>query len=506
MSLNEKQEMQSIDTNEVVLRARGISKSFPGVKALSDVDFEVCKGEVVALIGENGAGKSTLIKILSGVYQYDEGSIELHGKKVRFELPGEARKAGIGIIHQELNYVGPVSIAENIYMKDIPRKGIWVDYKAMYKGAREILKSVGMEDVDPRQLVSKCSVAQKQLIEIAKVLSQNVDVLILDEPTSALNDVETQYLFSLVKKAAASGISIIYISHRLDEVFTLSDRVVVLRDGSVVGQVRTKETDKDALIAMMVGRNVSEMYKRKRFEAGDVLLEVSGLSSNTLHEISFAARQGQVLGIYGLMGSGHQDLGPLIFGQDEMLGGKVRVRGKEVKLRNPYDALRNGIGYVPAERKSEGVILNASVLENIVIPYHQENKEAMLSRNKEKEIADRWIRNLRIRTPSEKTRVESLSGGNQQKVVLGKWLEIERDILILCEPTRGIDVGAKREIFEILEDLCRNGKCVVMITSEMIELLGMSDEILVMHDGRITGKLNAEEATQELVLKYAIGG
>ena len=490
---------------EVVLRATGISKSFPGVKALSNVDFDVKKGEVVALLGENGAGKSTLIKILSGVYQYDEGRIELNGKEVRFNLPSEATAAGIGIIHQELNYVDPISIAENIYMKEIPRKGFRVDYKRRYTGAREILARVGL-DLNPAMLVSRCTVAQKQLIEIAKVLSQDIQVLIMDEPTSALNDVETQHMFSLVRQAAASGISVIYISHRMDEIFELSDRVVVLRDGCVVGQVRTADTSKNALIAMMVGRDVSDMYKRERFEAGDIALEVDGLTGDGLRNISFKARRGQVLGVYGLMGSGHDVLGPLIFGQSEVGGGEIKVFGKNVKIRDPYDSLKLGIGYVPAERKTEGVVLNVSVLENIMIPYHQKKKGFAISRKEEQRITQKWIENIHIRTPGAATRVESLSGGNQQKVVLSKWLELEPDILILCEPTRGIDVGAKSEIFEILENLCRMGKCVIMITSEMIELLSMSDEIVVLHNGEISGSLSAAEATQELVLRYAIGG
>lgn len=496
---------KDVSKRDVILKAIGISKSFPGVKALSNVDFDVRKGEIVALLGENGAGKSTLIKILSGVYQCDAGKIEMMGQEVRFDLPSEATAAGIGIVHQELNYVGTISIAENIYMKDIPRKGIRVDYKSMYKGAKEIIARVGL-DLDPRMIVSRCTVAQKQLIEIAKVLSQDVKVLILDEPTSALNDIETEHLFSQLKQAAALGVAIIYISHRMDEIFELADRIVVLRDGCVIGQVQTKMTNKNALIAMMVGRDVSDMYKRQRFTPGDTILEVKNLTGSGLKNISFSARKGQVFGVYGLMGSGHDALGPLIFGQSEIQSGEIRVHGKQVKIRDPYDSLRLGIGYVPAERKSEGVVLNASVLENIMIPYHQKQREINIHKNEEQQITDKWIQSIQIRTPSPFTKVESLSGGNQQKVVLSKWLELEPDILILCEPTRGIDVGAKSEIFGILEDLCKAGKCVIMITSEMIELLSMSDEIAIICNGEITGILSAEEATQETVLKYAIGG
>lgn len=493
-----------LSPDNVVLRAIGISKSFPGVKALSNVDFDVCRGEVVALLGENGAGKSTLIKIMSGVYQCDEGTIELNGKEVHFDLPSQATAAGIGIIHQELNYVGPVSIAENIYMKNIPHKGFAIDYKRMYEGAREIISKVGL-DVDPRTLASQCTVAQKQLLEIAKVLSQNIKVLIMDEPTSALNDVETQQLFRLIKQAAASGIAVIYISHRMDEIFQISDRVVVLRDGCVIGQVKTAETNKNKLIAMMVGRDVSDMYKRERFELGELALEIKGLTGGMLKDISLKAYRGQILGIYGLMGSGHDEIGPLIFGQTETKAGEIYVFGNRVKIRDPYDSLKLGIGYVPAERKTEGVVLSASVLENIVIPYYQKKKGFRINRKNEERITQKWISNIHIKTPHAKTQIDSLSGGNQQKVVLAKWLELEPDILLLCEPTRGIDVGAKSEIFEILENLCRIGKCVIMVTSEMVELLSMSDEIVVLHNGQISGTLNAKNATQENVLRYAIG-
>lgn len=494
------------DGREVVLRATDISKEFPGVKALSNVSLEVKRGEVVALLGENGAGKSTLIKILSGVYSCDSGAIELEGKQVKFHLPSEAKMAGVGIIHQELNYVATVSVAENIYMGDIPKKGLMVDYRSMYEGAKKIMGRIGV-DIDPRIPIGKCSVAQKQLIEIAKVIANDVKVLIMDEPTSALNDVETENLFKFIRQASRDGISIIYISHKLDEIFTVAHRVVVLRDGHVTGHIDVKDATKEQLIAMMVGRTISDMYPKECAKAGEVAIEVEGLTNASLKNVSFSARKGEIFGIYGLLGSGHQELGPALFGQDILYGGEIKVGGKPVSIKSPLDALRCGIAYVPAERKTEGLILNSSIRNNMLVSFYSKNtKHKLTNRRLEDTITEKWIRNLKIKTPSADTRAESLSGGNQQKVVLSKWLELEPEILILNEPTRGIDVGSKAEIYKILDDLCQKGKCVIMITSEMPELLTMSDRIMIMHDGEITGLLNAKEASQESVIQYAIGG
>jgi len=495
-----------MDQREVVLRAVNISKEFPGVKALSHVDLEVRRGEVVALLGENGAGKSTLIKVLSGVHSCDEGSIELEGKQVKFSLPSEAKKAGIGIIHQELNYVATVSVAENIYMGDIPKKGMMVDYRGMYEGARRIMSRIGLE-LDPRMPIGQCSVAQKQLIEIAKVTANDVRVLIMDEPTSALNDVETENLFRFIRQASEQGISIIYISHKLEELFAVAHRVVVLRDGQVTGQIRVRDATKEQLIAMMVGRTITDMYPKLGAEPGAVVLEVENLSNDHLKDVSFSARRGEIFGVYGLMGSGHQELGPAIFGQDIVHSGTVSVNGKRICIRNPLDALKSGIAYVPAERKTEGLILNNSVRYNMLVPYYAKNAGRKLtSRKLEQAVTAKWIKSLKIKTPSAETSTEALSGGNQQKVVLSKWLELEPDVLILNEPTRGIDVGSKAEIYKILDDLCQKGKCVIMITSEMPELLTMSDRIMIMHEGKVTGLIDAREASQESILAYAIGG
>ena len=487
------------------MEARGISKSFPGVKALSNVDINIRKGEVVALLGENGAGKSTLIKVLSGVYQPDEGEIYLNGSRIKFEVPLEAKLAGIGVIHQELNYVPTVSIAENIFMGNIPKKNGFVDYKKMYAESRKIMQEVGLE-LDPKMDMGSCSVAQKQLIEIAKVISNNAKVIIMDEPTSALNDIEVDHLFAFIQKAKSSGISIFYISHKLDELFEVADRVVVMRDGCVTGQVLIKDATKKDLIARMVGRDLTDMYPKTLGKPGEDILEVEGLTTKWIHDVSFTAKRGEIFGIYGLMGSGHQEIGTAIFGKDILSSGKIKVSGKEVRIAQPRDAIAAGIAYAPAERKTDGLVLNQSVAINISSASYSKSGSKFVNYAKDAATGEKWIDHLRIKTPSGKTLAESLSGGNQQKVVVAKWLELEPDVLILNEPTRGIDVGAKTEIYKILDDLCKQGKCVIIITSEMPELLAMSDRIMVMFEGKNAAILSREEATQETVVRYAIGG
>lgn len=496
---------RNLEGAAIVLRAIGVSKSFPGVKALTNVDFNVRQGEVVALLGENGAGKSTLIKILCGVYQCDAGQLELDGQVRVFEIPMDARSAGIGVVHQELNYVPSISVAENIFMSNLPRRGPFVDQKRLEREAKEIMARIGL-DLDPKMLLGKCTVAQKQLIEIAKVMAEDVKVLILDEPTSSLNDVETERLFDLVDRMASMGVAVIYISHKLDELFRLADRVVVLRDGIVTGQVNISDATRETLISMMVGRNLSVMYPKRETVAGDVALEVVSLTNNAFRDLSFKARKGTIFGIYGLLGSGHLEVGPTVFGQMNYAHGEIKVDGVAMKITNPLEALKAGIAYVPAERKIEGLVLNASVKSNIMISYYALHKRKLIDKALEESIAVKWIGNLSVKTPSGNTAAESLSGGNQQKVVLARWLELEPAVLILNEPTRGIDVGAKAEIYRLLQDLCALGKCVIMITSEMPELLNMSDEIMVMHEGKVMGILNAKATTQEQVLRLAIGG
>ena len=499
------QHIQTGAGSDVVLEASGVCKSFPGVKALTDVSITLHRGEVVALLGENGAGKSTLIKVLSGIYQPDAGEIRMDGKPVHFDLPLQARDAGIGVIHQELNYVPTISIAENIFMGKLPKKHGFVDYKTMYAESSRILTKVGLE-LDPRMQISACAVAQKQLIEIAKVLSADARVLILDEPTSALNDVETNYLFDLIRRASEAGIAILYISHKLEELFAIADRVVVLRDGCVTGELNIRNTNKNELIARMVGRELTDLFPKTSNPIGDVALEVDHLTTEAFQDVSFKTHRGEIFGIYGLMGSGHQEIGAALFGQIDHSAGSIRVCGKEVRIRQPMDAINNGLAYVPAERKTEGLVLNQSVEVNIASARYSRERPFWLRRKKDAQSAQKWIEQLRIKTPSRDTVTESLSGGNQQKVILGKWLELSPDIFILNEPTRGIDVGSKSEIYRILNDLCADGKCVIIITSEMPELLSMSDEIMVMFEGRVSGYLKGSEATQEDVVRLAIGG
>lgn len=487
------------------MEARNITKVFPGVKALDNISFDISEGEVVALLGENGAGKSTLIKVLSGIYQPDGGELFMFDDKISFDLPSEARKAGIGVIHQELNYVPTISVAENIFMADMPKKHGIIDYKTMYREASKILSVVGL-DIDPKMTIGDCSVAQKQLIEIAKVMSYNVKLMIMDEPTSALNEHETQYLFKCIHEAADKGIAVIYISHKLDELFEVSDRVVVIRDGTVTGQVVTKETTREQLIAMMVGRKLDDMYPKEQIELGDVVFEVEHLKTPTLHDISFSAKRGEIFGIYGLMGSGHEDIGAAVFGQTILSGGVIKVKGKDIHLKSPTDAIESGIGYVPAERKTEGLVLNQSVAVNTMAAYYSKGDKFFVDKTLDKQVAKKWIKEIGIKTPTEETIVESLSGGNQQKVVLAKWLELHPDVLILNEPTRGIDVGAKAEIYKIIDNLCAERKCVIIITSEMPELLAMSDRIMVMFEGKVSGFLDRAQATQEEVVRLAIGG
>lgn len=492
-------------SDEIVMEAKAISKSFPGVKALNNVDITIHRGEVVALLGENGAGKSTLIKVLSGIYKQESGTVSMEGKVMDFQIPSDATNAGIGVIHQELNYVPTISVAENIFMGNIPKKHGFVDYKTMYRKASEVLELVGLE-LDPRISIGECSVAQKQLIEIAKVMSNNAKVLILDEPTSALNDIEVGYLFQLIHRSAAQGVSIFYISHKLDELFEVADRVVVMRDGCVTGQIDMKEATRDLLISRMVGRELSDMYPKVGGKPGKVAIRVENLCTDVLKNISFEARNGEIFGIYGLMGSGHQEIGGALYGQDIIHSGKIYVNDKEMIPNSPLDAINAGLAYVPAERKTEGLVLNQSVSVNTMVGYYSKEHKKLLNTKYEKEATEKWVKKFAIKTPTVDTIVESLSGGNQQKVILSRCLELAPDVLILNEPTRGIDVGAKAEIYRILDQLCQEGKCVIIITSEMPELLAMSDEIMVMSDGMAKGFLNREEATQELVVQYAIGG
>lgn len=494
---------------ELCLEMKGITKRFPGVLALDRVDLDLRRGEILALLGENGAGKSTLLKILAGAYQKDEGSIRIDGKQYEFATPKEASEAGVTVIYQELNYLPELTVAENIFLGRQPTKGPLgrIDWDKMNREASKILAFMGIS-VNPKTLMSNLSMAEKQLVEIAKALSKNMKILVMDEPTAALNEAEVNKLFEIVRGMKEKGISIIYISHRLEELFEISDRVMIMRDGRRIDVVDTTATTKDELVTMMVGRQINEMFPKKYLEPGETLLEVRHLTNRTkVKGVSLTLKKKEILGIFGLMGAGRTSLADTLFGAEPLTGGEILIEGKKLNLRNAKDAIKAGIALVPSERKMAGLILGMSVKENITVATISElGKGLSINLRAETDKAQRWVKDLNIKTPSIHTVAESLSGGNQQKVVLAKWLEAKPKLLILNEPTRGIDVGAKVEIYNLMETFCEQGLGILMISSELPEILALADRILVMSEGRIAGEFTGEEATQEKLMKCAVGG
>jgi ribose transport system ATP-binding protein len=492
-----------------LLRMRGISKRYPGVVALDNVDFEVQAGEVHALVGENGAGKSTLMKILAGAEKADTGEILVNGEPLHLHMPQDAMDRGINIIYQEFNLVPHLSAAENIYLGREPAAAVpgFINFKKLYGDAQSVMDSLGCA-VDVRTEVSRLSVAQQQMVEIAKATSRNSEIIAMDEPSATLTDHELQNLFELIRTLKSQGVGIIYISHRLEEIFDICDRVTVLRDGHYVGTLRIEETGRDEIIRMMVGRELKESIPKRPAPRGEPLLEVRGLTRKGVFEdITFTVHRGEVVGIGGLVGAGRTEVARAVFGADRIDAGEIRFMGKAVRPRSPREAIELGIGLVPEDRKSLGLILNMVVRENTTLA--NLDLLAMLgfvNRKREREVAEKYTHDLRIRTPSIEQEVRNLSGGNQQKVVLAKWLFTDSQLLIFDEPTRGIDVGSKVEIYELMNDLAAKGAGMIMISSELPELLGMSDRILVMHEGRLAGELSREEATQEKVMQLATGG
>lgn len=495
--------------SEAILKMKGITKRFPGVLALDHVDITLNKGEILALVGENGAGKSTLLKILSGAYSKDEGIVEYDGKTIEGYTPHEAIDMGISIIYQELDNYGTLSVTENILVNAMPRKqGKFgpIDWKAANKKAEEIIRQI-TDEIEVTEKVSDLSTAQQQLIEIAKAMSRNMKVLVMDEPTSALNRVETEQLLKIVKDLAARGISIIYISHRMDEIFALSDRIQVMRDGKSVGCFLTSETNEEEIVREMVGRTLDSMYPHVPQEPGECILQVHHLTCQKAKDVSFQLHRGEILGLFGLMGAGRTSVVRGLFGDAYIREGTIEIQGKKIMNGSPKDAIRNKIAYVPNERKLEGLMLTETVQFNISIAViNKLQKYFRIDKRSERKISDQWIQKLGIKTPSKETKVNTLSGGNQQKVVIARWLETAPDILILNDPTRGIDVGAKAEIYGLMEELCRQGMGIIMISSELQETLSMADRILVMSEGRVTGEVNRTEATQENLMKLAVGG
>lgn len=490
------------------LRMENIHKRFPGVYALKGINISVNKGEVHALLGENGAGKSTLMKVLGGVHKQDEGSIYVNGEKIDFIDPKKATELGIAFVHQELNLAESLTVAENMYMGRLPYKnevlGI-VDYKKLYKEANEILEELGV-NINANDLVSELPTAKKQMIEIAKSISQKAKIIIFDEPTTSLanNDVET--LFEVINKLKNDGVSIIYISHRLKEIFEICDRATIMRDGSYIGCCDVKEVSQKDLIKMMVGRELNDLFPKVTVTPGDIVLDCKNIESadGEIKNASFNLRKGEIIGISGLVGSGRTELVRLIFGADKMSSGSISINGKQVTIKNPIDAINNKICLITEDRKKQGLCLPLSVEDNITMTMLN---KSILDKKKMKEISMKYKDLLKIKTHNLDTIAGTLSGGNQQKIVIAKWLNTNSDIFIFDEPTKGIDVGAKSEIYNLMNDLVKEGKSIIMISSEMPELLAMSDRVYVMCEGRITGELSKEDCTQEKIMELAtIGG
>ncbi|MFB0844218.1 sugar ABC transporter ATP-binding protein [Paenibacillus oleatilyticus] len=492
-----------------LLEMNDISKSFPGVRVLDQVTFNLTGGEVHALMGENGAGKSTLMKILGGIHRRDGGTVILKGTPCEIASPSMAQSLGIAMIHQELNLIPHLTVMENIFLGrefTYGRSGM-INWGKMRQESVRFLSQLGLS-IDPGIIAGELSVGQQQMIEIAKALSMNAEILVLDEPTAALTDREIEALFTVIESLKAKGVGMIYISHRMEEIFRICDRVTVMRDGHTVGTDRVADTNIDKLVKMMVGREIKDRFPKIDVAVGEPKLEVNGLSlPGKLQDISFAVRSGEIVGIAGLMGAGRTELAKALFGVTPARQGEIRVDGRPVAIRKPVDAIRAGIALVTEDRKDEGLLLNLSVKDNISLPNLKDvSSFGFVSRSKETGISDRLISQLLIKTPNGEQKVGSLSGGNQQKVVIGKWLETNPQVFILDEPTRGVDIGAKKEIYDLMNQLVSRGVAILMISSELPEVLGMSDRILVMHEGRIAGEFARGEATQEKIMHCATGG
>ena len=501
--------MATVAAPAPALEMRGITKTYPGVRALDGVDFTVRQGEVHALVGENGAGKSTLMKILAGAQPRDSGEILLNGRPVIIDTPQRAMDLGIAIIYQEFNLVPYMTAAENIFLGREPRGALpgFVNFSTMYSEAQKIIDRLGVR-LSVRTPVNRLSVAQQQMVEVAKAVSQKAKIIAMDEPSATLTEHELENLFALIRQLKGEGVSIIYISHRLDEIFQIADRVTVLRDGHLVATKDVAETNREDVIRMMVGRELKEKIPKKPAPIGDPVLSVTGLErAGVLHDISFTVHKGEVVGIAGLVGAGRTEVARCIFGADPIDAGEIHVDGKRVDIRSPQDAIRLGIGLVTEDRKALGLVLGMAVRENVTLAnLGFLSRLGFVNRRKEREVTNRLVSDLGIKTPGIEQLVQNLSGGNQQKVVLAKWLFTKSKVMIFDEPTRGIDVGSKVEIYQLMNRLAENGVGIVMISSELPEVLGMSDRIIVMHEGRIAGELSAREATQEAIMHLATGG
>ena len=503
---------------DTALEMRGIVKKFPGVIALKDVTFSASRGEVHGLVGENGAGKSTLMKVLSGVHPYPtyEGDIFIRGQRMRFPGTREAEEAGIAIIHQELNLIAELTVAENMFLgrEPVSPPFRFINRKKMNADARALLQSFHI-DIDPDTLIKDLSVGKQQMVEIARSLTVNADVLVLDEPTSALTETEVEYLFQVVAELKRKNVTMIYISHKLDEIFEICDRVTVLRDGETVGTHPIGDLDNDKLVSLMVGRDMTDLYPPRTPDIGDELLRVSNLcvdhpflpGEKVVSDASFNLRRGEILGISGLMGSGRSELVTALFGAfPSDVTGEVHLEGRRLRLKSPFQSIKDGLGLVTEDRKRFGLVLIMSVGENITMACLDTlSRLQWILKGKEEETIQRHVKDLNIKTAGHRVAVNTLSGGNQQKVVIAKWLANSPKVLILDEPTRGVDVGARFEIYQIMNKLVEQGVGIIMVSSELPEVLGMSDRILVMHEGAITGEFDRADATQEKIMACATG-
>ena len=486
----------------IILSIQDVSKSFPGVKALDNVSIEVRRGTVHGIVGENGAGKSTLMKILSGVYTKDSGTVVFDGKVIEHTTPVESLNRGLSIIYQEFNLVNTMSVGENIFLGRFKEVG---GMRGSHSKARALLDSIG-STIDTRKLVGELSAAEKQMVEITKALAFNSKLIIMDEPSSSLTSDELKRLFMIIGNLRAKGVSIIYISHKLDEIFELCDIVTIMRDGHMIDTKPVGELTRGEMIAKMVGRTIENEFPERPRCVGETLMEVRSINTRKLHDISFELKKGEILGLVGLVGAGRTEIIRAIYGADKARGHKVLIRGKLTRIKKPAHAKKAGIGLVPEDRKLQGLVLPFSVQSNIAMASLDKlTRFGFINTSAEKKIADKQIRELLIKTPSAQTKAVSLSGGNQQKCVVGRWLEINPDILILDEPTRGIDVGAKYEIYVLMKRIVENGGSIIMISSELPEVLNMSNRVLTICDGRITGEFDPEEVSAQTIMNAAIG-
>ncbi|MDP1563064.1 MAG: sugar ABC transporter ATP-binding protein [Pirellulaceae bacterium] len=500
---------QTNATNFSRLSVRQLAKSFPGVRALGGVDLDVQAGEVLGVIGENGAGKSTLMKILAGVQVQDQGQILWEGQPVSFANTRQAMEQGIVLIHQELNLCDNLNVAENLFLGNYPTLGGLIDFWTMYRRARQSLEKVGLK-VSPRMPLSRLSLGQQQMVEIAKALSIDAKILIFDEPTSSLSHSEADALFRLIDELKARGVGIVYISHRLSEIMRLADRVVVLRDGQNAGNLQRSEVTHERMVQLMIGRDVSKFYVRTRHTIGDEVLRVDELRTKAWpqHACSFTVRRGELVGIAGLVGAGRSELLRTIFGIDRAGGGSVHVAGQQLALRSPRAAMNAGLGLVPEDRKKEGLVLESSVVRNVGLAGLARNAGWGGWLNGRQELADtrQAMADMRIKTPTPWQLVKFLSGGNQQKVVMGKWLALSPQIMLMDEPTRGVDIGAKQEIYQLMEGLASQGRGVLFVSSELEEIIGIADRVLVMHEGRLAGEVTGDQMTEHAIMQLATGG